>query len=563
MLLTIAAPAARAADDPDQIISSLRQVAADLNTTVKRFQLHLDQEIMQHDRGYRTARGRRIPGADADLIGIAEPEEAQAAIRKFFVARMMDARQPGYQPAALADCDRLQTLIQNARGLVLAGNDVMRQFLIVPARDLNSRTDAGIRTRRTELLKVRDAATEAAKRALIVLPFELPVADSSDEQKEDAWNLVNASFPVKPDDKSRAAPSADPNAPEDSVILPLHFEQGKRITLIHDRFRRITLIDSGLDDAQGRRLFYQEDWEQRQGETMIRKWAVAVNTSTGQHTLLRRYPIRDFQDDLNHTWISQGTDYPPGPRLFEPGPPSIEGMTSAIRETSRSRQELSDTVLDFRKRIRETMTRNDRMLAAQKRLPLDDDLPVGMRETLFAIRGHLARAEFILEAEDRIRRSVEQSESRVRILEARAAWLSGDALEREGPEGDSRALLDALNMADTELGLARSSQREALAILPPDSSRSGAQFPALMKDTVLRIRSAGVSPEPGTIRCRQEIWRFDGVLIKGERQTKRTIVVLDLSAKTGTQIPVSREVRYYQAESGENLENIFDENAAQ
>src|ERR1700722_17966504 len=51
------------------VIDSLRENASDLTATAKRFRADLDSEIARHDRGYRTAAGRRISGADADLNG--------------------------------------------------------------------------------------------------------------------------------------------------------------------------------------------------------------------------------------------------------------------------------------------------------------------------------------------------------------------------------------------------------------------------------------------------------------------------------------------------------------
>jgi hypothetical protein len=42
----------------------------------------------------------------------------------------------------------------------------------------------------------------------------------------------------------------------------------------------------------------------------------------------------------------------------------------------------------------------------------------------------------------------------------------------------------------------------------------------------------------------------------------RTIVLLNIDPKTSIQIPVSREVKYYRMESGDSLEEIYDENAA-
>jgi hypothetical protein len=562
LLLALTALPVRAADDPDKVISDLRQVTFDLTDAVKRFETHLDREIFLHDRGYRTEGGRRIPGADADLIG--EPVDVQTATRKLFAARMIAARKPGYAPIALADADRIQRLIVEARNRIATGNDVMRQFLMVSAKDLNSQADGDLRVRRFDLLKARDAATEAAKKALVVLPFDLPTAESPEELKESAWSLMNANLPMGQNDASSVRRLPQQAAPEDAVVLPIRFEQGKRVTLIHGPFRRATLTDSGIEDRQGRRLFYQEVWEQRQGVTVVKRWAVAVNTGTGQHTLLRRYPLREFPDDLDIIYKLQGRDYLSRAALPETSaPPSLPGIASATDEAARSREELQDAVLHFRTRIREALARNDAALAAQNKPALDDELPLGMRENLFAIRGHMARTADILDAENEVHRAVEQASAKARILEALAAWIGGRALDRESPEGDSRALLEALNRSDTEIALMRSLEREALAVLPPDSSRAEEQFPALMKDGIVRIRGVGASAEPGgTIRCRQEIWRLAGA-VRGERQVKRTIVFIDLGPKTGSQIPIAREVRYYRVEAGENLENVFDENAAQ
>jgi hypothetical protein len=143
------------------------------------------------------------------------------------------------------------------------------------------------------------------------------------------------------------------------------------------------------------------------------------------------------------------------------------------------------------------------------------------------------------------------------------AWVNGDALEREGPAQDSRELLDALNRSDTEIHLARSLEQEALAALPPDISAAEAQFPALGKDVIVRIRRFGRAPgSAGTFECKQEVWRI-AASIHGSREAIRTIVSIDIEAKSGNQIPVGREVKYYPLSPGDPLERIYDENAAQ
>lgn len=178
-------------DDPEKIIAGLRQLAFELNEAVKRSQRHLDREIAMHDRGYRAKTGSRIPGADADFDG-GQPDLVQTALRKLFAARMISARRPGYEPIPLADYDRIQALILDARSRIDRSNEVERRLLVVPAKDLNPRDYAAEKARQFELLKARSAAAEAAKKAFVALPVALPEADSPEEQREKAWDSMVA-----------------------------------------------------------------------------------------------------------------------------------------------------------------------------------------------------------------------------------------------------------------------------------------------------------------------------------------------------------------------------------
>jgi hypothetical protein len=177
-------PPVKAAEDPEKVIRSLRQVVDDLNNTVKRYQIDLDREIALHDRGYRTKGGRRVPGADADVIASVPSPFVQEALRKLFAARMVCARRPGYAPAPLADSDRIQILIGEARSRVTMANEVMRRLLVVSAGDLNTRSEAEQKVRRDQLLKAR--ASEAAKKALLALPVAVSEADSPEQQRDAA-----------------------------------------------------------------------------------------------------------------------------------------------------------------------------------------------------------------------------------------------------------------------------------------------------------------------------------------------------------------------------------------
>lgn len=577
ILLTLTAlPVWSAQDDPAEAIADLRQVAKDLTETVRLYQVHLDREIALHDRGYRTEAGRRIPGADADLFS-GPSIIAQDAIHKLFAARMIAARKPGYAPAALTDADRLQFLILEARARIERANRVMRQFMMISAGNLNSATEADARVRRLELLKARDAAVDAAKKALVTLPVEMPSADSPEELRETAWDLIGPSA-ISPDAPASTQPASPQQAPsqakalENTIALPLAFEQGKKMILLRGPFRRITLTDSGLEDQRGRRLFYQERWEQGMGVTSVNRWAVAVDTATGQHTLLRHYETHQFREELESVYQSQGRDYPFQAKL--PGQVKLPEMSisrslpevsAATDEAANAREALNDAVASYKKEIREALAQNDASLAAQDQPALDDELPDGVRENLFAIRAHLAGTASILAAENAVRRGVERVTGRLATLDAMVAWVNGNALEQESPgRGDTRALLEALNRSDSELYLTRSLEREALAALPPDGAGPEARFPSLMKDVIVRIRGVrdGSTGPAGTVRCRQEVWRMAG-WIKSERQVKRTIVLVDIGKKTASQIPAAREVRYYRAGPEDILEAVYDEYAAQ
>jgi hypothetical protein len=570
ILLAVTASPVRAADetqqgapdDPDKIVVGLRQVTNELNDSVKQFQTHLDREIALHDRGYRTQNGHRIPGADADLLS-GPADLTLPTVQKLLTARMISARRPGYQPLPLADSDRIQSLIAEARDRVAMGNSAMRQLLMISAKDLNTRSDAEKRAQRSELLKARNAATEAARRALVVLPIDLPEAESPEDQMDRNLSLTPTALPIGKNDGTLTGSPAQKKEAED-VVLPIRPEQKKKVTLIHELFRRVTLTDSGIEDGQGRRLFYQEDWEQRQGMTAVKRWAVAVNTATGQHTMLRRYAAREFPGDLEEVYQSHGREYASRSELPENSlPPSLQEITSETVETARSREDLHDAVLNFKAQIREALARNDALIAGQNKLALDDELPDTLRETLFAIRSHLARTTAILDGEGRVRRAVERSIGRAGTLEALSAWANGSALERESPAGDSRALLEALSRSDAEIDLTQSVKQEAIAALPPDVSRPEEQFPALRKDFILRMRGVSSTAEHGgAVRCRQEIWRIEGSA-SGGRRVKRTIFFIDIESSTGNQIPAGREVRYYPVGADDTLESIYDENAAQ
>jgi hypothetical protein len=144
-----------------------------------------------HDRDSCTKDGRRIPGADADF-NTGQADVVQSAMCKLFAARMISARRPGYEPVPLADSDRIQVLIAEVRSRIDSSNDIVRRLLVVSAKGLNPRTYGDKKAAHDELLKARNAAAEAAKRAFVALPVALPAADSAERQREraSAWGAV-------------------------------------------------------------------------------------------------------------------------------------------------------------------------------------------------------------------------------------------------------------------------------------------------------------------------------------------------------------------------------------
>jgi hypothetical protein len=550
LFLWIALTARSEAQTPggvDNAIATLRQVADNLNDGVKLYQAHLDREIALHDGGYRAAGGRRIPGADADFNS-GQAGVVQAAIRKLFAARMIAARRQGYSPIPLDDARHIQDLIADARTRIDAGNGVMRRLLVVSASELNQRTYAEQKARHDDLMKARNAAVEAAKRALVALPVALPEADSAEDQREKAWDLMVAK--------------------RDTPVLPIRFEEGKRILLVNEHFCKVTLTDSGIEDHQGRHLFYEEEWMTRQGSVarttgtgpagivVWKRWAVAVNTTTGQHTLLRRYEAREFKGDFDDLYQLQEIDYVPNPASRErSSPPSLQELTLAVASLERSRDELRDAVLDLRRQNRDALTRSDGSL--------DEDLPPDLRESLFSIRAHLAGTTAILKTENNVRLALEEASGSVRAFEALDAWVNGNALEKETPARDSRILLEARSRSDAGIYLIRSLQREARAALPPEIPTPEALLPALKKDFIVRIRRMGGSAGgSGPVKLKQEVWRIEGSA-QGFRQVKRTIVAVEIESKSGSQVPRGREVKYYPLDASDTLEEIYDENAAQ
>jgi hypothetical protein len=543
-------------DDSAQAIAGLRQITTDLDAAVRHLNSDLDREIAMHDRGYRSKSGFRIPAADSDLI-TGQADVVQTAMRKLVAARILAARSPGSEPAPVADIEQIQGLIAEARDRIDGGNEALKRMLVVSAKELNSRSDAEQQLRRFELRRARNAAGDAARKALVALPIDLPEADSPEEQRDRAWDALVASL------KKGAA----------SALIPVRFETGKRIILINEHFCRITFSDSGMEDRQGRHLFYQEQWLTRTGSiartngtgpsgiVMWMRWAVALNTGNGQHTLLRRYETHEFQGNFNELYeLHQPlpTDAAVTTAKLTEGaaPPSVADIASAVTSLEGAGRDLQTALSAFHRIAGDAMSHNDPLAG-------ETELPAWLQQKLFAIRGHLAGVNAVLDAEQVVRVAVERTGRSIRELEALTAFVNANTLESDGRARASRALVDLETRADMGVITMGALKKEALETLPPDLPSPEVQLPALGKNVIVRIRRLGASPAgAGGVRFRQEVWLLESPA-QGQRQVRRNIVTLDLDPKAWRETLVSSDANFYPIDPGELLEEIYDENAAQ
>jgi hypothetical protein len=530
----------------DKVIEGFRQITKELNDSVRSFNTHLDQEIARHDRGYRLQNRQQIQGADADLIG-GPPDITWAAIRKFTSFRMLTARKDGgtAEPAAAADLERIQQLILEARKQVDASTATLRRLLVVSVVDFDPREDAAVRARHEQFLKARVGAEEAAKRAMLTLPLEMqnvdqPDATAPEDIAEKAWDLLGRALSAQSSPAQNVSVARPPPAPP----VPIRFERRKRVTLINEFSYRMAMTDSGIEESHGRHIFYQEEWVQR-GQSVIRfRWRVAVETATGEHILLKRYPPRELQGALDSLYGHRDRDYvwylEPPEGATEPARDEIE---SALAGLAHSREAVAAAAQDFKTGVRNAMAKQD----------VDGGLPDGMRQRLFAIRAHLARVPAELEAEGTVRQTISQAEMAVRDLEPLAAWANRIS---------GRDWTQLLDRSDREIDSTRNAETEALRTLPPDSAHAEEQFPALDKNTIIRIRNPrSKNPADKTVRCLQEVWRMESGPI-GTREVRRIVSLILVDPRTGNQTRAGGATKIYKASPEDLLEEIFDEHAA-
>jgi hypothetical protein len=543
-----------------QATASLREIAGDLNVAVSRFQKHLDDAIAQYDRGVPGADGKRIPAADAD-VARGRTEFAQAAVRKSMTARMLAARGPGYDPLAASDADHIQDLIAEARERIASGEALSRRLLVVSVNDLDSRSQAASRDGHDQLQKARAAAEDAAKKALVALPIEIPEGDSAEEKRDRAWDLLIMDRPAQRErdaDLLRHGPGPTPEQTVKQSAEPLatRLEPYRRVCLIHELGYRLALTDSGTEDHEGRHIFYQEEWVQRGMVTVRSRWRVGVDPKTGHHILIKRYRARELQGAIDDLYVS-GSDYlwylEPSKDSAEPSRPQVE---SALAQLVQAREQVLASAHEFQSAIHAAVLRNEG--------GLDAGLPDDLRDRLFAIRGHLAGSAPVVAAEEKVEHAIEQAAESVKHLEPLAAWANLETQDRIPPfriPAPEWATLQ--ERSDQEIASTQAAIREARAVLPPDDRDSDAKFPSLQKDLVVHISTRRSWNHSATeVRLLQELWRLE-YRAGGARRVLRTATLISIDSKTGNQKALARDAKSYPAGPGETVEEIFDQYGGQ
>jgi uncharacterized protein YbjT (DUF2867 family) len=71
-----------------------------------------------------------------------------------------------------------------------------------------------------------------------------------------------------------------------------------------------------------------------------------------------------------------------------------------------------------------------------------------------------------------------------------------------------------------------------------------------------------ISRNPKLVHCMQEVWRMESP-IQGAHRVGRMVSFIDVDTKTGNQTVASHAIKYYPAAADENLEDIFEQYAAE
>lgn len=513
---------------------SLRQISAEINDAQRQLKAHLSELIARHDRGYRIDDRTQVAGADADL-GAGPADLMWSATQRFVEFRVMASRENGAPPVA-ADLDRVGQLILEARKRVDTGTGLLLRLTVVSAGDLDRNKIATVRLQRDDLQRARAAAEDAAKQALMMLPFDQSETDAADETAQRAWDGLR-------------------KRPQIGALRP---ERRKRVTIANEISYRLAVTDSGIEDKQGRHLFYQEEWVQR-GPAVIRlRWRVAVEPGSGEHVLLVRYAPREMRGRLADLYSRRDRDYlwylEPPTDAAQPTPGEME---AALARVTQAREAIRAAAAEYRSRVRKAVLQQDQQHEAAGEPAVDSDLPEDMRQKLFTIRAQIARVASMLQMEDVLRRSFVAADDAIGMLEPIAAWCN---LTTKATTSERTSFLDR---ADWEVDSVRDAENAALSLLPPDTSKAEENYPAMERNLIVRIRrSVSHNGQNTSVRCLQEIWRMESGML-GSREVRRSVSLIAIDPKTGNQKRIGGATKYYKAAREDALEEVFDEYASQ
>ena len=533
--------------DVELAISGLRAVTDDLNKAVRSYHAHLDDAIAKYDRGPRSP--------DADLVS-GDASDAQASLRKALAARSLAVAQgePKYRPGFLADLKEIQNLILTARQRIDGSDPVNLWLLVVSPAELNSGEAASKKLRHAQLIKAREASRVAANKALAELPIPLS-EDNSMKGDSSADVLPGRGRPSqhgRPDDNSTRQETPREIA---SPVLPLHWEPGRRVLLINDPGFRLALTDQGTRDVKGRPLFYQEEWVQRGRVVRQAAQLVSVDTSSGQHILVKRYPPEEFTGSVEDAYSLPGLNESRSVR-----PPDREPSRSQVESSLAQVERAPEALLTARQRYTSTLqaasSRSDQRHLNKGEDVLDAGLPAETRLRLYAIRGRLLRARVVLDAENTLQEEMKRTEQRIEDLKGLAAWAN-----RATPEDPSAVLPAAVwdrlqTKADNAIYVSRKSTASALAALPPNSTDSQAKFAALFRDGIVHMVSVRTSTESDRALW-QEVWTWEP-LGSGPRRIRQGIEMVVVDPASGDQLRLSRQTRYYVADRDESLAEAYE-----
>jgi hypothetical protein len=230
-------------------------------------------------------------------------------------------------------------------------------------------------------------------------------------------------------------------------------------------------------------------------------------------------------------------------------------LESAWEQVALAREQIRDAAHDFQTAIRTALVRNESTLDAR--------LPDDLREKLFAIRGHLAGAEPVLAAEEKVRQAIERAAGSFKRLEPLAAWANRMTPDQSSPTALSASEWESLQeRSDNEIASAQAVGRQARALLPPDIREASAKFPPFQKDVVVRVfRRHSWNTSTTEVRQLQEIWHLESG--GGARRVRRTATLISIDLTTGSQKLVADETKDYPVGPDETIDEIFDQFAAQ